>query len=308
MLDGKVSVIIPTRNRLSVVRAVKSVLAQDYSDIEVIVVDDGSSDEYDILEILAEFKNEERVKICGYKSVKGSAFARNYGVEFATGEFVTFLDSDDAFLLNCISTHMHTHGDLSDRTITYGQGVRSIFSGDDLKSELSIEPSNCKHPRQTCASYLFKDNGRMFTPTLFLKREFFNQIKFNNNLLRHVDYGFVIDAEANGAEFFFIEKPLFYWISSVDDEGSKVKGINIENSLKFLNVYAAKISKNDLYYFMKNKLTEVAILSREFSLFYVTIGKMNLSLFSYISLTFHLVLKVNEMFWRKLSKLFKQSL
>jgi glycosyltransferase involved in cell wall biosynthesis len=93
MARPAVSVIIPTFNRAALaLQAVQSVLAQTFSDYEVIVVDDGSSDE--TKEVLAAF-----AKLPGfqyhYQPNSGRSAARNHGIELARGEFVMFLDSDD---------------------------------------------------------------------------------------------------------------------------------------------------------------------------------------------------------------------
>ncbi len=87
----RISVIIPTYNRAQmVVEAVESVLVQSHSNVEIIVVDDGSKD--DTWPRLAQFQN--KIVRIGQKN-QGVAAARNTGLKQATGEFVAFLDSDD---------------------------------------------------------------------------------------------------------------------------------------------------------------------------------------------------------------------
>jgi glycosyltransferase involved in cell wall biosynthesis len=88
----KVSVIIPTYNRAEMVKeAISSVLAQTLSDLEVIVVDDGSADH---TRQTVESLNDGRVQYF-YKENGGPASARNFGLSKAKGEYITFLDSDD---------------------------------------------------------------------------------------------------------------------------------------------------------------------------------------------------------------------
>jgi glycosyltransferase involved in cell wall biosynthesis len=90
----RVSVIIPTHNRSKLLRAaVKSALAQTYPNIEIIVVDDGSTD--DTPPIMAQYAG--RV-IYLQQANQGVAAARNTGVRAATGEYLTFLDDDDLIL------------------------------------------------------------------------------------------------------------------------------------------------------------------------------------------------------------------
>ncbi len=90
----KVSVIIPTYNSARFLpEALESVFSQNYADYEVIVVDDGSTDETTaVLE-----SNADRIRyVCQPNA--GSAAARNTGLDLAQGEFVVFLDADDLLL------------------------------------------------------------------------------------------------------------------------------------------------------------------------------------------------------------------
>ncbi len=89
-----VSVVIPTHNRWPMVgEAVDSVLAQSYRDFELIVVDDGSTDE--TADQLSRYPFAIRLVS---RPRKGVAAARNFGVSLATGRYIAFLDSDDFWL------------------------------------------------------------------------------------------------------------------------------------------------------------------------------------------------------------------
>jgi len=90
-----VSVIIPTYNReKTIVRAIQSVLNQTYTNIEVIVVDDGSVD--NTAEIVGNIK-DKRVKYISLEQNSGPSNARNVGVQNAKGEWIAFQDSDDVW-------------------------------------------------------------------------------------------------------------------------------------------------------------------------------------------------------------------
>jgi glycosyltransferase involved in cell wall biosynthesis len=90
-MNPKVPVIIPTYNRAANVRnAIESVLAQTFSDLEVIAVDDGSSD--DTGRILAEIFGD-RIRYYPQAN-QGASVARNKGIAEARGEWIAFLDSD----------------------------------------------------------------------------------------------------------------------------------------------------------------------------------------------------------------------
>jgi glycosyltransferase involved in cell wall biosynthesis len=96
MPEPRVSVVVPAYERGDVVgRAIDSALAQTVGDIEVVVVDDGSSDDTGAV---VEAYDDERVRGLAHETNRGVSAARNTGVAAATGEYVAFLDSDDEWL------------------------------------------------------------------------------------------------------------------------------------------------------------------------------------------------------------------
>jgi glycosyltransferase involved in cell wall biosynthesis len=89
-----VSVVIPTYNRASLIpAAIESVLGQTYKNIELIIVDDGSSD--NTQEVLAGYGDRIRVVL---QENAGPAIARNRGIAISKGDIIAFLDSDDQWL------------------------------------------------------------------------------------------------------------------------------------------------------------------------------------------------------------------
>lgn len=92
--EEKISVIICTHNRASyIVRAVNSVLAQTHKNIELIIVDDASTD--NTKDVLDQYKNNASVKIFKNDSNLGISESRNKGVSLASGTYIAVLDSDD---------------------------------------------------------------------------------------------------------------------------------------------------------------------------------------------------------------------
>ena len=95
---GKISVIIPTHNRADLLpRAVRSVQNQTRAVDEIIIVSDGSTDNTEeTVNALAE--QDERIHLIAYHPGRNGNYARNRGIEAATGEFIAFLDDDDEWL------------------------------------------------------------------------------------------------------------------------------------------------------------------------------------------------------------------
>lgn len=91
---AEISVIIPTFNRSAMLqRALQSVLEQDHPSFEVIVVDDGSTDD-----TISRIPTGGRVKLLVHPSNRGVSAARNTGITYCSGRYVAFLDSDDYWL------------------------------------------------------------------------------------------------------------------------------------------------------------------------------------------------------------------
>lgn len=95
---GKISVIIPTHNRADLLpRAIKSVQDQTRAVDEIIVVSDGSTDNTEeTVKKIAE--QDSRIQLIAYYPGHNGNYARNRGIEAATGEFIAFLDDDDEWL------------------------------------------------------------------------------------------------------------------------------------------------------------------------------------------------------------------
>lgn len=98
--EKTVSVIMPTYNSADFVQAsIESVLNQSYRSLELIVIDDCSTDNTrDLVQALEQ--KDPRVRLLVLDNNEGAGAARNKGVEFATGNYIAFLDSDDIWMEN----------------------------------------------------------------------------------------------------------------------------------------------------------------------------------------------------------------
>lgn len=100
------SVIIPLYNKGSLIkRTIDSVLSQTFQDFEIVVVDDGSTDDSGLF--VKEYK-DERVKYY-FKENGGVSSARNYGIKKSNNEWLVFLDADDQLLPNSLAVYYKMH-------------------------------------------------------------------------------------------------------------------------------------------------------------------------------------------------------
>ena len=119
-----VTVIIPTYNRADLLpRAVSSVLNQTYAALELLIVDDGSTD--GTAEVVKGFQ-DPRVRFLRLDQNQGQCAAMNAGIEAARGDWVCFLDSDDEYLETCIEKQMAVFLATGSETL----GVVYVLSGE----------------------------------------------------------------------------------------------------------------------------------------------------------------------------------
>ena len=120
-----ISVIIPVYNGDKyLVEAIESVLSQTRFKLDVIVVDDGSTD--DTAKIVSSFGSSVRYK---YQKNAGTGAARNKGVEAALGDFFAFVDADDLWTENKLAVQMNTFIDNPEIEAVFGH-VKQFFSPD----------------------------------------------------------------------------------------------------------------------------------------------------------------------------------
>jgi glycosyltransferase involved in cell wall biosynthesis len=156
MINPTVSIIVPTYNRASYVKeAIRSALVQTFPDLEVIIVDDGSTD--NTFEVVKRF-NDPRIRFI-YQPNSGRSTARNRGMEAARGEYIALLDDDDLFLpekLDKQISYLESHKDIDlvavGARIIDGQGNPTgiIFPWEN-QPELTLK--NCLYacPLLTCS-------------------------------------------------------------------------------------------------------------------------------------------------------------
>ncbi|MEI6331191.1 MAG: glycosyltransferase family A protein [Pseudanabaena sp. ELA645] len=129
-----VSVIIPVYNREKfLAEAIDSVLAQTYRPIEIIVIDDGSTDKSG--EIARSYAETKYI----YQDNQGVSVARNIGVDAAQGEFLAFLDSDDMWLPNKLETQINYMLKHPEVNITGTEMKNFMESGTEIPSWFNFE-------------------------------------------------------------------------------------------------------------------------------------------------------------------------
>lgn len=153
-MNKKVSVIIPVYNKEKYIeQCLKSVINQTYSNLEIILIDDASTDKS--MEIARRIK-DERIEIIELKENVGAGIARNKGIEAATGDYICFLDSDDYWVLDKIERQVKFMED-NNYIFIYG-GYDYLRNGKRKKAKV---------PKSVNYKQLLK-NHAIFTSTVML--------------------------------------------------------------------------------------------------------------------------------------------
>ncbi len=121
------SVVIPMYNvQLFIEQAIESVLAQEFCDFELIVVDDCSTDRS--LAIVQQY-DDPRIKIIRHPHNKGLAAARNTGILASCGEFIAFLDSDDAWRPDKLQAHFNHFNQNTQLGLSFSRSEFMTYEG-----------------------------------------------------------------------------------------------------------------------------------------------------------------------------------
>ena len=172
-----ISVVIPTHNRCDLLpRAIKSVQEQTYSDLEIIVVSDGSTDETkSVVEALA--ADDKRIRFIEYHPARGGNIARNTGIEAAQGEYVAFLDDDDEWFPTKLEKQLNVMESDDSIGLVY-TGVRIIY----VNEKVSYNSRSCVSG--DLSRTILLDNYVGTTSTVMLKKALIPQTGMFDEELR----------------------------------------------------------------------------------------------------------------------------
>lgn len=225
-----VSIIIPTYNRARLIgRAIQSVLDQTYQDFELIVVDDGSTDNTGkVIKIFT----DPRIKYVRHEQNKGGSVARNMGIKVARGEFIAFLDSDDEWLPKKLEKQINCFTKCSD---SVGAVYCMLYmQNDSLESGRRVRLSDVR--RGNVYNSLL--NGWFPAPTsaVMLRVRVFEKTGiFDENLPSFQDYDLWVRV-AQHYEFEFVDEPLGIWHVHSDSQVT----MDLESRMKGCELFLAK--------------------------------------------------------------------
>lgn len=196
------SVVIPAFNREDcILAAIESVRAQEITDWEIIVVDDGSTDQ---TAARVEALTDDRIRLIRQTNRGGSA-ARNTGIDAARGQFIAFLDSDDVWLPHHLSQALPllTQGEAC---CTYAR--IEVDRGDGVTFH---KPPRALGEQEHMSEYLLCDRGFVQTSSLIVPSARAQTVRYDEELPYGQDTDFALRLWSAGMGFSFIHCPTVRW-------------------------------------------------------------------------------------------------
>ncbi|MEI3607584.1 glycosyltransferase family 2 protein [Pseudogracilibacillus sp. SE30717A] len=200
---GKVSIIIPVFNTEEYVEdCINSALKQTYNNTEIIVVNDGSNIVCTSL-LHALKKRDERIQLYHLPKHRGVGFARNFGVQQATGDYIYFLDSDDYIPSETIELLVSNIGN--------HQIIKGEIKITDLSSSFSITFRGLFKPKAYMEDRFQLINNNSVLNILFNRELIVNQrIKFANDLNSYTDLQFSFKAFEKVSNVLYLEEAIYF--------------------------------------------------------------------------------------------------
>ncbi len=196
------SVIVPVFNRASSLEAaLRSVLTQTCQDFEIIVVDDGSTDNP---RGVVEKIGDPRIRFLRQDN-QGGGMARNTGINAAQGRFIAPLDSDDIFLPHHLES-MKALLDGSENLVGYARILCDRGDGNRF-----LRPPRAIRPLENMGEYLLCDRGFVPTITIVVEREMAQRVRYHPQLRAAEDLDFTLRLALEGCRFEMLEEPGAVW-------------------------------------------------------------------------------------------------
>lgn len=263
-----ISIIMSAYNaQKTIEKAINSCLNQSYKDIEVIVVNDCSTDNTkQIVEDLA--NKDSRVKLINHEVNKGAGLARRAGIENIKGEYMTFLDSDDYLKKNCLKK-------LYDALIKYNVDIVApgFIATDDKHNVIEERIPDKKVLKGVDKFKPNKVDTKRFMTLMLIKSSLWNNVTYSHRrfiedtptlvqILHYADSVLTLDY----AGYYYVQNPTSLIHSSNSVRYSIFKALCIKDIAIFFNSVGTYIS-NKAFIEEYSKLLELDIEDEEYELY-----------------------------------------
>lgn len=238
------SIVMPTYNRAdSIAKTIEACQAQSFGDFELLIVDDGSSD--DLPSALAAF-DDARINYI-HQDNAGPAAARNTGVDAASGRYIAYLDADDSW-----------YPDYLERALQQLQAVGSDFIYSQIIVDRGVgrywvKPDRAIAPQESIFDYLYIHGGFIQTSTMVITADLAAKVRWDESVTFGDNDQYAIDLVHAGGQPVMMEVP-----------GTLYEDIMNPNALSQLPIHGGKSEKHtNFFHWMagqKNNMSKEAWL------------------------------------------------
>jgi len=222
------SIVMPTYNRAdSIGKTLEACLAQTVGDFELLVVDDGSSD--DLETAVAKF-NDPRIQYIHQENA-GPAAARNTGADAATGRYIAYLDADDSWYPDYLE-RVQAQIERPECDFVYSQIIVDRGVG-----RYWIKPDRAIGPEESIFDYLYIHGGFIQTSTMVITRELASRVRWDEKVTFGDNDQYAIDLVQAGAHPVMLDIP-----------GTLYEDIVNPNALSQLPIYGGHSEKHTNFF------------------------------------------------------------
>lgn len=250
-----VSVVVPTYNREHlIVKTIKSVLNQSYTNFELIIVDDASTDntEKSVLQF-----DDPRIKFITLKENSKGTKPRNIGIRQSRGKYIALLDSDDEWISTKLEQQLNFIEQFNSTNIFC---FTDIILRTDIKEIKSTNKELCANT--DIMDYILVEDNSVQTSTYMFSSDLGKKTLFGPDIKKHQDWDFCLRLKKKGAKFVSFPEPLtIYHIDKREDRIAINSKYDL--SLDWINQVRTHISEKAYYAFLAKYVSTPLILNKK---------------------------------------------
>ena len=240
--DKKVSIIVPVYNTEKYIdECICSLVSQTYKNIELIIIDDGSKDNSG--KKADEYASKNNMIKVFHTENKGLSSARNYGLKYATGDFICFIDSDDYvtedFVEKMVSASISNNTDMvfCNYFSFYVNKVNPSLRLSSIKDKKIFTPEEYLEKL-----YVYSGEYVMVWNKLF-RREIFSELRFANMLCE--DGQIILSVIDKCKRISYLSEPMYYYRRRKSGIMGEKREVILLNNMKWIKEHMAKLKKTN---------------------------------------------------------------
>ncbi len=286
-MSERVSIIVPVYNKAEYLqRTLKSILNQTHKNIEVIIIDDGSTDDSE--KIIKEFSKKDDRIVSLLRENRGASKTRNQGLEMVKGEYVCFIDADDVISPNFIE-NLLTGIKNADADVCVIKDFRiGNNSKKSVKSKRVKKTKSFDKQAGLCRLFSGKDFGvgpcnKIYKTSLLNDGD---KVRFPENIFYSEDVPFVLDVFLKANRVAFIKRKAYAYrraknsnvtsrltkkktttLDGMDYCKERITASGLEKASVYVRGWRALVNFEIFYYMQRDKYFDESLVKRIFTAF-----------------------------------------